>query len=89
MGGLRFRTIHDLAKVDAHLGVTCNKCGHQVVLERQGVEDLFMAKGWNTTLEAAGYRFRCEKCGHRGAALRAVKLNERQPVERPRVLWER
>lgn len=89
MGGLRFRTIMDLGKADADLGVTCNGCGHQVVLDRRGVFALFAAKGWNMTLEAAGYRFRCQQCGHKGAALRAVKLNERAKVPRPRVLWER
>ena len=89
VGGVKFRTISDLAKMDAHLGVTCNGCGRQVVLQRQGVEELFQRKGWNTTLEAAGYRFRCEKCGHRGATLRPVKLNQRAKVPRPKVLWER
>lgn len=89
MGGIKFRTIGDLAKMDAHLGVTCNGCGHEAVLQRQGVQDLFLRKCWNSALEAAGSRFRCEKCGRRGASLRAVKYNEQAPVARPKVLWER
>lgn len=89
MGGVKFRTISDLAKMDAHLGITCNGCGHYVVMERRGVAEFFRYKSWNTTLESAGYRFRCRKCGHRGASLRAVKLNEREKAPLPKVLWER
>lgn len=89
MGGIKFRTIGDLAKADAHLGVTCPKCGHSVVLQFQGIWQLFLSKGWNSTLEAAGSRFRCEKCGHKGASLRAVKFNEKAPIAKPKVLWER
>jgi DNA-directed RNA polymerase subunit RPC12/RpoP len=89
MGGVKFRTISDLGKMDAHLGITCNGCGHQVVMQRQGVEQYFLSRSWNTTLEAAGARFRCRKCGHRGASLRAVQLNERERAPVPKVLWER
>lgn len=89
MGGVKFRTIGDLAKMDAHLGITCNGCARQVVMQRQGVEQFFHDRCWNTALEAAGARFRCRKCGHRGASLRAVKLNKRERAPMPKVLWER
>lgn len=89
MGGIKFRTLHDLGKLDAHVGVTCNGCGRRVVLARQGVLEWFAAKGFNPAIEAAGHYFRCTECGHKGARIDAVAVNEEKPLERPRVIWER
>lgn len=89
MGGFKFRTLHDLGKMDAHVGVTCSACGRYVVLQRQGVLEWFLAKGHNPAIDAAGSYFRCTSCGNKGARLSPVAINERAPLEKPRVLWER
>ena len=89
MGGIRFRVLSDLARMEAHPKITCPKCGHSAIYERAGLISLFHAKGWNPSLEVAGAHLRCSKCDHKGARVEAAVLDRKQRVPVPRVIWER
>ena len=89
MGAIKIRTMEDLAKVNAHLKVECLACGRASIWERKGMLSWFQHRGWNTNLEAAGTRFRCKGCGHRGAHLSAALAPSPPPSPPPVKLWER
>lgn len=86
MGMARSRFLHDLRRLPANLRVTCPKCGHDGVYHLQHIMDYFHARRWNQSLEAAGARFRCDECGHRGAALSPAPIIAPPDPPKPLVL---
>ncbi len=67
----RLDSLHDLIKHNANLRVTC-RCGKVHVYDTQRLCRYAQCRNWNTQLEALAHRFRCDRCGRRGPALRAV-----------------
>lgn len=90
MGRPNPKTLSDLDRYDANLRATCVACGHWGDFTVRPIVDYFLWKRWNTALDVAGGRFRCEKCGHRGARLGlAPKYEEPRPRETPAPLTAR
>jgi hypothetical protein len=90
MGTVRLRSLHDYARWNAHLRITCNKCGRVATYSAESLIWYFREKGWNASLDIAGTRFRCDNshgrtgCGARDVTIRAEPTGAPLPPDYPR-----
>jgi hypothetical protein len=89
MGIARPKDLSDLIKFEAHLRVTCSKCGRSGVFPVKDVLVYFRSKGWNTAWEVAGSHFVCrgmdpdDGCGERAARLGLEPIPQPMIVPKP------
>lgn len=69
MADWRVRVIFDFRRKHQWAEVKCGRCGWRVVFPHDSIEALFPRP---TTVDRAEKRFRCRRCGTRGAEIRGV-----------------
>jgi hypothetical protein len=85
----RLKDLSDLIKHQAHLRVTCLRCGRVADFPVAGVIEYFSSVRFNTAWDVAGSYFRCEGglkgsgCGHKGARLSMIPMNQTVKLPKP------
>ena len=89
MGAINLRSLEDMARWQADLRVRCNSCGREARFDAANMVRWFRTMRWNTSLDDAPRRFRCDGaegqgCGSKDVRLSAIMPEGKMPPERPR-----
>lgn len=83
MGLPSIKSLHDVAKVEGDLKVTCRGCGHVAIFAVRRVIAYFLVRNWNTAWELVHTRFRCGRCGSKRIECGIAPAVERMVPPKP------
>lgn len=70
MSAKSFRRLNDYA--NSNIQCTCQQCRHVGIVSTVNVCAWFRLHRWNDSLDMAGHKFKCSKCGARWPRLRPM-----------------
>ncbi|WP_294287832.1 hypothetical protein [uncultured Sphingomonas sp.] len=82
---LKILTLFDAESHGFQVRLTCPGCKKSAIYGIRGVADYFRfgRRPRNASLEVAGTYFRCEDCGHKGAAIELVPPHRAPDLPNP------
>lgn len=87
MGLPNIKSLHDVARVNADLKVTCEACRHVAIFAIRPMIAFFINKGWNCAWELVAMRFRCDQCGSKRVRCGIAPPVERIALPKPEPTW--
>lgn len=84
MGVPVIKTLHDVARVNADLKVTCLACRHVAIFAVRPVIAYFLNRKWNVAWETVASRFRCGQCGSKRVECGIAPPVDRISLPKPR-----
>ena len=67
----RLQSLDQLLGVSSRMRISCRTCDHSAIYLTSDIVSFFKAKRWSRLFAHAEVKFRCEKCGARGASFHA------------------